>query len=62
MVTAYPEWLVFLVQVNPITYAVDALRGVIIGFNQFPPTYGLAVIFGMAAVFFVVALIDFSRS
>ena len=62
MVTAYPEWLVFLMQVNPITYAVDALRGIIIGFNQFPPHYGLAVIFGMAVVFFLVALVDFSRS
>ncbi|KKB76707.1 ABC transporter [Devosia soli] len=62
MVTAYPEWLVFLMQINPITYAVDALRGVIIGFNQFPPAYGLMVIFGMAVVFFVVALIDFGRS
>lgn len=62
MVTAYPEWLVFLVQINPITYAVDMLRGVLIGFNQFPPDYGPAVIFGMAALFFVVALIDFGRS
>jgi len=62
MVTAYPEWLVFLVQINPITYAVDALRGIVIGFNQFPPSYGPAVIFAMAAVFFAGALIDFSRS
>lgn len=62
MVTAYPEWLVFMVQANPITYAVDALRGILIGFNQFPPAYGPAVIFGMAVVFFVVALIDFSRT
>lgn len=62
MVTAYPEWLVFLMQINPMTYAVDTLRGVIIGFNQFPPLYGLMVIFGMAIVFFVVALIDFGRA
>ena len=62
MVTAYPEWLVFLMQINPITYAVDALRGVIIGFNQFPAHYGLMVIFGMAVVFFVFALIDFGRA
>ena len=60
--TAYPEWLVFMVQVNPITYAVDALRGILIGFNQFPPLYGPAVIFGMAVIFFALALIDFSRS
>jgi ABC-2 type transport system permease protein len=62
MVTAYPEWLVFMMQVNPITYAVDSLRGVVIGFNQFPPHYGLMVIFGMAVLFFVIALIDFGRS
>ena len=62
MVTAYPEWLVFMVQANPITYAVDALRGILIGFNQFPPAYGPAVIFGMAVVFFVISLIDFTRS
>ncbi len=36
----YPEWLVFLVQINPITYAVDALRGVLINFNQFTPYWG----------------------
>lgn len=59
--TAYPEWLVFMVQINPITYAVDALRGTIIGFNQFPPYYGPAVIFAMTAVFFVWALIGFRR-
>jgi ABC-2 type transport system permease protein len=60
--TAYPEWLVFLVQINPITYAVDALRGVVIGFNQFPALYGPAVICTMAVVFFIMALIDFGRS
>jgi len=59
--TAYPEWLVFMVQINPITYAVDALRGTIIGFNQFPAWYGPAVILAMAAIFFVWALIGFRR-
>jgi ABC-2 type transport system permease protein len=57
----YPEWLVFLVQINPITYAVDALRGVLINFNQFAPSWGVGVIVGMAVVFFVVATIDFAR-
>lgn len=60
--TTYPEWLVFLVQANPITYCVDALRGVLIGFNQFTPYYGPLVIFGMAALFFILALLDFRRS
>ncbi|MBD8065429.1 ABC transporter permease [Devosia sp. PTR5] len=62
IVTAYPEWLVFMVQINPITYAVDALRGILITFNQFPSAMGSAVIFGMAVVFFVVALLDFRRA
>ncbi|KFI33479.1 ABC transporter [Haematobacter missouriensis] len=61
-VATYPEWLVTLVRANPITYAVDALRGVLIGFYQFAPTTGPLVIFGMAAVFFLLAVIDFRRA
>ena len=38
-VVIYPDWLVFLVQANPITYAVDALRGVFLDFNQFHPLW-----------------------
>lgn len=62
MVATYPEWLVFLVQVNPITYAVDLLRGVLIGFNQFNPQIGLVMIAVMAIGFFAVAVWDFRRS
>jgi len=58
----YPEWLVVLVQYNPITYAVDALRGVFIGFNQFDPTWGPLVMLAMAVVFFLIALWDFNRT
>lgn len=61
-VATYPEWLVFMVRANPITYAVDALRGVLIGFNQFAPSTGPLVILGMAVVFFTLALIDFRRA
>ena len=58
----YPEWLVTLVRINPMTYAVDALRGVLIGFHQFDPRAGPLVLVGMAVVFFLVALIDFRRA
>src|SRR5579864_886175 len=44
----YPEWLVILVQINPLTYAVDALRGTFIHFHQFQPLAGPAVIAAMA--------------
>jgi ABC-2 type transport system permease protein len=55
----YPEWLVLLISWNPITYAVDALRGALIGFNQFDPGVGLLVLVGMCVVFFSWALWEF---
>jgi ABC-2 type transport system permease protein len=58
----YPEWLVTLVQVNPLTYAVDALRGAFIGFHQFDPRLGPIVLVVMAAGFFLIALRDFSKA
>ena len=36
----YPEWLVTLVEINPLTYAVDALRG---AFIHLPPRKNLWV-------------------
>jgi ABC-2 type transport system permease protein len=57
----YPEWLVTIIQANPVTYAVDALRGVFIGFNQFDPGIGPVVIIAIAVVAFAIALFDFSR-
>lgn len=61
-VVLYPEWLVTLVLINPMTYAVDALRGTFIDFYQFDPFYGVAVIATTAIVFFSVALWDFRRA
>ncbi len=55
----YPEWLVTLVRINPMTYAVDSLRGILIHFNQFDPRIGPIVLVAMAAVFFLIALRDF---
>lgn len=58
----YPEWLVTVVEWNPITYAVDSLRGIFIGFNQFDPRYGPIVLAAAAVVFFALALRDFRRA
>ena len=58
----YPEWLVVLVRSNPMTYAVDALRGAFIHFNQFDPWIGPTVIVGMALLFFLWALRGFSSA
>ena len=58
----YPEWLITLVEWNPITYAVDALRGVFIGFHQFDPAIGPIVMLAMAVVFFGIAVVDFRKA
>ena len=57
----YPEWLVVLVELNPLTYAIDALRGAFIHFHQFDWWLGPAVMIAMAVVFFLVAWRDFRR-
>ena len=57
----YPEWLVMMVQWNPFTYAVDALRGAFIHFNQFDPKLGPIVLVGMAVLFFAIAWRDFRK-
>jgi ABC-2 type transport system permease protein len=57
----YPEWLVTLIEINPLTYAIDALRGAFIHFQQFDPWLGPAVMLAMAVVFFLIALRDFRR-
>ena len=58
----YPEWLVMLVEINPLTYAVDSLRGAFIHFHQFDPKLGPIVLVVMGAVFFLIALRDFSKA
>src|SRR6266700_1876945 len=58
----YPEWLVMLVEINPLTYAVDALRGAFIHFQQFDARLGPIVLVVMGAVFFLIALRDFHKA
>ena len=58
----YPEWLITLVEWNPITYAVDTLRGTFIGFHQFDPNIGPIVLVSMAVVFFAIAVQDFRKA
>ena len=57
----YPEWLVTVIYANPLTYAVDALRGTLIGFNQFDPSAGPVILAVLSVVFFFFALRGFRR-
>ena len=58
----YPEWLVTLVEWNPLTYAVDALRGALIDYTQFDPRLGIGIMVISGAVLFTVALFDFRKA
>jgi ABC-2 type transport system permease protein len=58
----YPEWLVTIIEYNPLTYAVDALRGVLINYNQFDPRLGIAIMAIAGVVLFAIALFDFRKA
>jgi ABC-2 type transport system permease protein len=58
----YPDWLVTLVEYNPLTYAVDSLRGVLINYNQFAPWTGITIMAAAGVVLFSIALYDFHRA
>ncbi len=60
-IVIYPEWLVILVRLNPLTYAVDAMRSVFIGFNQFDLSFDLLIVCVMPIVLFALALWQFVR-
>jgi len=57
----YPEWLVVLVENNPLTYAVDAMRGILIDFNQFDPLLGWQVVGIMAVALYLLAMWEFRK-
>ncbi|MDZ4134692.1 MAG: ABC transporter permease, partial [Paracoccaceae bacterium] len=57
----YPDWLVTVVEWNPLTYAVDALRGALIGFNQFDPHLGVLIMGVCGVALFALALFEFRR-
>ncbi len=48
-----PSWLAVFTFLNPLTYAVDALRGVLLGTAQFTLLFDFGIItaFGVAAIF-----------
>ncbi len=56
-----PAWLKTLVSVNPLTYAVDALRGVIIGIHEHALATDILFMAGFAILMTAVAVTAFSR-
>lgn len=56
-----PGWLHAFTRVDPITYGVDALRGVILGLHEFPLVLDLGVLLAFDLVFIVVGTIAFQK-
>ncbi len=55
-----PEWLTVLTRIDPLTYGVDLLRGVMIGVNTFPPALNFTVVAVFTFIMFAVAVYEFN--
>ena len=56
-----PSWLRAFTALNPVTYAVDGMRGVMLGMSTFPVMMDFGVLLGFAVVMIVIGSIAFSR-
>ncbi len=56
-----PSWLRAFTTLNPVTYAVDGMRGVMLGMSTFPVMMDFVVLLGFAAVMIAIGSIAFSR-
>jgi ABC-2 type transport system permease protein len=56
-----PSWLHIFTTLNPVTYAVDGMRGVILGISTYPVMMDLGVLLGFATAMIVIGSIAFSK-
>jgi ABC-2 type transport system permease protein len=56
-----PEWIKPLIVVNPLSYAVDALRQITVGVGAFPFIFDIGFLLGFAAIMLAVAVPVFSN-
>jgi ABC-2 type transport system permease protein len=56
-----PLWLQSMVKLNPLTYAVDGVRGALLNVNSFPFYVDFSVVIFFAVIMFVLGSILFSR-
>lgn len=61
-VTNFPAAIQYVTYVNPLTYGIDGLRGVLIGTSTFSPVLDFAVVAGFAIVFVVMGAYAFEGS
>ncbi len=56
-----PQWLQVIALFNPLTYAVDLLRGLIVGYWAYQPALDLAVVVSFAVIILSAATFVFAR-
>jgi ABC-2 type transport system permease protein len=56
-----PEWMNFLVRMDPLTYGIDILRYIVIGVHSYSLPYSLAMILSFGAVMISLAIYAFNR-
>ena len=57
-----PAWLSPVIHLNPITYAVDAMRTVVLGHGNFPLLHDLLVVLAFSLVTGTLATLSFKRA
>jgi len=60
-VSGLPDWLSFIVYLDPLTYGVDALRGVILGESVLPLEISIAVTIVFAVVMVFLSALVFTK-
>lgn len=59
--TNLPEWLSFIIYLDPLTYGVDALRGVIVGQSVLPLEINIVVILVFAIIMVLASALVFTK-
>jgi ABC-2 type transport system permease protein len=61
-VTNFPRLVTYLTYLNPLTYGIDGLRGVLVGSSMFSPLLDFVVMVGFALLFVVLGAYAFEGS
>jgi len=58
---ALPDWLVLAAYINPLTYGVDALRGVILGAPELAISWDIAILTVFSSLMLLLSALTFDR-
>jgi ABC-2 type transport system permease protein len=61
-ITNLPFWMRFFSYLDPLTYGVDGLRGILIGYTQFPVVFDLIILGGITALLLSLGAYFFEKS